>query len=182
MTLKVVGSGFTRSRTHQIEVDSNFAFSGSDEQLQSVNADGNGKFTITFTKYLNASCAIGVFATDLAVWVDSNSKDFSYGSPCLPPRVESVHILGATGGNSAAVEFTVNHFTPLGSVTTELTDLQSGLVISADYSVGASGKFTTHAGFPYPSSCGHTVQVTAYDDYTDTPSITAPTVVLCKNL
>jgi hypothetical protein len=180
MTLKVTGSGFTRSKTHQIEIDSNFAYSGSDIQTVSVNADSGGRISTQFTRYLNASCAIGVVATDLVTRVDSNSKDLSYGSPCLPPSFTSVHLLGSSGSLNAAVEFTVSHFTPLGSISVTLTDLQTGQVNSSDFSAGASGSFTTHSGFPWPSSCGHTVRLEAIDDFTDTLSTNSPTIVLCK--
>jgi hypothetical protein len=175
MTIKVTGSGFTRGQKASIEIDSNFADSGNFAQtVDSITVDSGGKISTTITKFLNASCAIGVVAFDTTTGAESGGKNLSYGSPCLPSTIE-VHRLA--GGTPSAIEWTPSHFTPTGSVSVELRDLTGGTSVYTDFFVGSNGKYTTHYNF---GVCNHTIQLIGYDDYTDTPCLVSPTIVTCK--
>src|SRR5581483_5889604 len=138
---------------------------GNAPQTFLTTADGNGKISVQKTKNLNASCLIGVFATDQVTFADSNGVDLSYGAPCVPATVVAKQ-LGSSGGDQAAILYTVSHCTPNSSVTVELYDTSTGQLVVSDFP-SQNGSFTTHYGFGYPGACNHVIQVTAIDDSTD---------------
>jgi hypothetical protein len=178
MTIKVTGSGFSRNKSVLVEIDANGAFSGNLAQTFTTTADGNGRISVQKTKNLNASCLIGVFASDQTTGAETNGIDLSYGAPCTKASV-TAHQLGSLGQDAAAVEFTVSHFTPNSSVTVELYDTATGQLVINDYTDGASGSFTTHYGLGYPNACNHVIQVTGIDDSTDFVTNTV-SVKLCQ--
>src|SRR5437763_524216 len=73
--ITVTGSGFTKRKSVEVEVDQNGAFSGDVPTTFTVTADSNGRISTTKTVKVTNACLLGIFATDQTTFNTSNGVD-----------------------------------------------------------------------------------------------------------
>jgi hypothetical protein len=172
ITIKVTGSGFSKKKPVDVEIDQNGAFSGNLPQFLRPTSDSTGKISQQATINGSSACLIGVWATDSVTGLDSNAVDLSIPSPCVVPAI-TAHLYPNT---LTVVEYVASHFTPNGGITVEFYDTTTGETEAGNYAVLGDGSSKSHYGLG--GHCGHVIQVTGFDQMNDKASNTV-SVKLC---